>query len=374
MPRSTVLAGARVVTTAGVVPDGVVELGGALVTDVRAGASPPGSLQLGGGWLLPAFVDLHCHGGGGASFSSTDPAELRVAAAFSADHGTGAVLASLVTAPVDALCAQLARVADLVEQGGTAVVGAHLEGPFLAAARCGAQDPRSLVPPDVTTFSRLHDAARGTLRMLTLAPELPGAHEVLRAATARGVVVAVGHTEATYEQARAAFAAGATVATHLFNAMPALNHREPGAALAALQSGAVCELVADGHHLHPAVVRLVAEQAPGRAALVTDALAAAGAPDGAYRLGALDVVVRHGRATLAGTDTLAGSTATMDAALRWCVAASGLSVEQASAMATGVPAGVLGLDAGLAVGRRADLVHLDDDLRLTAVWSAGQRR
>jgi N-acetylglucosamine-6-phosphate deacetylase len=372
--RSTVLAGARVVTPGGVLPAGVVELRGGLVADVRAGGCPPAGVRLDGGWLLPGFVDLHCHGGGGASFSATDPDELRRAAAACADHGTSAVLASLVTAPVEALCAQLARVADLVEDGGGPVVGAHLEGPFLAAARCGAQDPRWLVPPDVETFVRLHDASRGTLRLLTLAPELPGASALLRAALARGVAVAVGHTAATYEQAQAAFAAGAGVATHLFNAMPPLHHREPGAALAALQSGAVCEVVADGHHLHPAVVRLVADLAPGRAALVTDAVAAAGAPDGPYRLGELDVVVRDGRATLAGTDTLAGSTLTMDAALRRCVTASGVPVERASAMATAVPAGVLGLDTGIAVGRRADLVHLDEQLRLTAVWSAGERR
>jgi N-acetylglucosamine-6-phosphate deacetylase len=370
----TVLAGARVVTPDGVLPDGVVELTGPDVSAVHADGGPPPTVRLGGGWLLPAFVDLHCHGGGGASFASADPDELRRAADFSARHGTAAVLASLVTAPVDALVAQLGRVADLVEQGDTPVVGAHLEGPFLSAARCGAQDPRHLLPPDVGTFARLQDAARGTLRMVTLAPELPGADAVLRAARASGVVVAVGHTAATYAQAQAAFAEGAAVATHLFNGMPPLHSREPGAVLAALQSGAVCELVADGHHLHPAVVRMVAEQAPGRAALVTDAIAAAGAPDGAYRLGELDVHVHDGRAVLSGTDTLAGSTLTMDAAVGRTVTASGLSVAQASAMASAVPAGVLGRATGIAAGSPADLVHLDDDLRLTAIWSRGRRR
>jgi len=275
---------------------------------------------------LPGFVDMHAHGGGGASFTAGPTDEARRAAEFHRGHGSTTLVASLVTAPAAELEARAAMLAGLAGEG--VIAGLHLEGPFLSAARCGAQDPRHLIAPDPAVFERVRAAAGGHhLRVITLAPELPGAARLTEAAARAGVRVAIGHTDATAGFTSAAVDAGAAHATHLFNGMRPLHHREPGAAGALLDRDEVtCEVIADGVHLHDTMVRLAARAlGPGRLVLVTDAMAAAGMPDGSYRLGPMPVTVAGGVARLAGgtgaAGVLAGSTATMAGIVRHAVAA-----------------------------------------------------
>jgi N-acetylglucosamine-6-phosphate deacetylase len=371
----TVLCGASVVTPAGIVPDGWVTVSGAVITGVGTGPPPPDEqpVHLGGGWLLPGYIDLHVHGGGGYDFAA-GPDELASAVAFHRAHGTTRTLVSLVTAPVTRMCEQLRWIAALAEAGpqpGGHVVGAHLEGPFLSHARCGAQHPEHLLEPDPQTLAELLKAGQGWVRAVTLAPELPGGLDLVDRLVDEGVVAAVGHTDARYAEALAGFARGATLLTHAFNGMRPLHHREPGPVAAALDAGATCEVINDQIHVHPAAVRLIAH---GRVALVTDAIDATGRGDGRYTLGGQDVVVAEGQARLAGNGALAGSTLTMDAAVRAAVHEVGLPIEAASAAASGEPARVLGLGdrcGAIAAGLDADLVVLDDDLRVRRVMAPG---
>jgi len=369
------LTGARVVTPEGVLDPGWVEVHDGVIVAVGEGQPPltaGPATNLGGSWLLPGFIDLHVHGGGGHDVTSS-PADLAAAVAFHRRHGTTRTLVSLVAAPVDELERQLGWVADLVAEGADpGVLGAHLEGPFLSQLRCGAQPAEHLLLPDLSVFDKLLAASRSTLRTMTIAPELPGALPLIRAAVAAGVVVAVGHTDATYDETRAAVDAGARLFTHLFNGMTPMHHREPGTVGAALASSIACEVINDGVHVHPALLGLVAS-VPGRAVLVTDAISAAGLPDGSYVLGGQAVQVSGGEPRL-GDGTLAGSTLTMDAALRRAVRSGGLSVAQASAAASTNPARVLGIEAqcgAIAVGLAADLVTLDDELDLVRVMASG---
>ncbi|MDQ1131293.1 N-acetylglucosamine-6-phosphate deacetylase [Microbacterium sp. SORGH_AS_0888] len=321
-----------------------------------------------GAVLTPGFVDLHTHGGGG--FAHEDgAAAIRGARAFHRAHGTTRAVISLVTAPVEVLAARVREVAALT---GGDVLGSHLEGPFLDPGHRGAHDPALLRTPEAGALETLLAAGEGTVRQVTLAPELPGGLDAVRRVVAAGAVAAVGHTAAGWEATSAAFDAGARLLTHAFNAMPPLHHRLPGPVGAALaRPDVVLEAIADGVHLHPAVVRMLMDAAPGRIALVTDAMAAAGAPDGAYRLGSLDVLVEGGVARLAGRDTIAGSTLTQDAALRLAVAA-GTTLPQAVAAVTSTPASVLGRpDLGsLRVGAAGDAVLLTPSLEVVRVWSA----
>jgi len=369
------LAGGRVVTPEGVRPDAWVHVaGGAIVavTGTRPVTDAP-VRDLQGAWLLPGFVDLHMHGGGGHDVTDS-PEAMAQAVAFHHRHGTTATLVSLMTAPVDQLCEQLAWAAELTGRGGTpAVLGAHLEGPFLSPERAGAQDPAHMLTPHAEILDRLLDAAAGALRIMTIAPELAGALPAIARLREDNVVAALGHSAADYAEAVAAIATGASHATHLFNAMPPLHHREPGLVGAALEADISCELINDGRHVHPAVLAIVARTL-SRPVLVTDAIAAAGAGDGAFTLGGQPVRVTDGEARLIATGSLAGSTLTMGEALRRAVNDSGLTVEQASAAASANPAHVLGLErtrGSIAPGRRADMVVLDDDLDVTAVMAGG---
>ena len=365
------LSGARVVTPDGVLAGGWVQVAGTRIGAVGDGPAPAGCEAV-SGWLVPGFVDLHVHGGGGHDVTAS-PEAMAAAVAHHRSRGTTRTLVSLMAATIDDLCAQLGWVADLA--GRSPVVGAHLEGPFLSAARCGAQNPAHLLPPDQPTLRKLLDAGQGAVRTITIAPEAPGALAVIEETAAHGVVAAIGHTDATYEQAAAAFAAGASLATHLFNAMGSMNQRAPGPAFAALDAGAYVEVINDGVHVHPALVRLAATAAPARLALVTDAISATGVGDGRYTLGDRDVEVRDGQARLAGTERLAGSTLTMDVALRRLVQDVGMPMEVAVAAASTNPARLLGLGGvcgAIAAGHDADLVLLDDDLSVRRVMVAGR--
>jgi N-acetylglucosamine-6-phosphate deacetylase len=262
----------------------------------------------------------------------------------------------------------------LVQDGRLA--GVHLEGPWLSPRRSGAHQPGSLTEPDPASVEALLDAGDGAIRMVTLAPELAGGLDAVRLLADRGVVAAIGHTDATYDEACAAIDAGARLGTHLFNAMRPLHHRDPGPVGALLDSPVDVELIADGVHLHPAVLRTVFAAKPGRCILVTDAMAAAGAPDGDYRLGPMTIEVRGGVARLAdgtGTGAIAGSTLTMAAAVRFAAGEAGLPLLDVVHAAATAPARAWGLtDVGaLEAGRRADLVVLDDRLEVVRVMRAG---
>ena len=331
--------------------------------------------------LVPGFVDVHVHGGAGAAFPGGDVEEAARAVAFHRAHGTTTTLASLVTAAPGELRRGVDALAELVVDGQ--IAGVHLEGPWLAASRCGAHDPAQLRDPDPDELDGL--LATGVIAMVTLAPERVGAIDAVRRVARAGAVAAVGHTDADFALTRAAIEAGARHATHLFNAMAPLHHREPGPVAALLDDERVTvELVTDGLHVHPSLWELVVRAAGAqRVAAVTDAMAAAGMPDGAYRLGRLDVEVVDRVARLAGgvggPGAIAGSTATADALFRNIVAhAAGqrtAALRRAVAMTASTPARALGLaDVGeLAVGRRADLVGLSADLAVEAVYRSGDR-
>jgi N-acetylglucosamine-6-phosphate deacetylase len=323
-----------------------------------------------GGVLTPGFIDLHGHGEGGFSFDDGAEAIGRALAVHRA-HGTTRSVLSLVANPVGTLERSLAAIADIAERDPL-VLGSHLEGPFLAPGRRGAHNPDFLVTPTAAVIERLVAAARGTLRQVTIAPELPGALDVIGALARAGVVVAIGHTEADEAQAKAAFDRGARLLTHAFNAMPGIGHRKPGPIVAAIRDERVtAELILDGVHVHPDVARLLLHAADGRVALITDAMAAAGSADGTYKLGSLDVVVAA-VARLTEADGLpgviAGSTLTLDRALRSAMRQCGMSLRAAITALTWVPARALGLDVRLgrlAPGYAADAVLLSGALEIT---------
>jgi N-acetylglucosamine-6-phosphate deacetylase len=370
-----ILSGARVVTPRRILSPGWVEIDErGRITYAGAGAPPAGSsavIDLHGAWLLPGFIDLHMHGGGGADVTR-GAADMAAAVTFHRRRGSTHTLVSLMAQPVDLMCEQLSWAAALTRSGE--IAGVHLEGPFLASARCGAQRPESLLMPDALVLRKLLEAGQGSVRTVTVAPELPGALDIITELVSTGVVAAIGHTDATYDQAAAGFGAGATLATHLFNAMGSFNQREPGPSIAALDAGVHVEMINDGVHVHDALTRLVGRNSPRSLAFITDAISATGMGDGEYTLGEQEVVVRDGEAHLASSDKLAGSTLTMDEALRRAVMSVGLPMEVASAAASGNPARVLGMadrTGSIAAGLDADLVVLGDDLAVQRVMRRG---
>lgn len=327
-----------------------------------------------GHYLTPGFIDIHCHGGNAAAFDDGTEA-IRTALSVHRAHGTTRSVISLVSGDHASLMHKLAAIAEL---GATdpLVLGSHLEGPFLDAAFKGAHSSNVLRNPTPREIGELLAAAAGTLQQITMAPELDGALDAIAQLTDAGVTVAVGHTSADYDQALAAFDAGARLLTHAFNAMNGIHHRAPGPITAAVSRETVTlEVINDGVHVHPNVVKMLFASAPGRVALVTDAMAAACASDGHYTLGSLDVTVTNGVARLSDSGAIAGSTLTMDAAVRRAIIDVGLSVPQAVAAATIVPARAIGRDGelgSLAAGFAADAVILDADFRVHAVWAAGR--
>lgn len=373
----------RLVTGTGVHTPGWVEVEAGLVVAVGGGTPPcpldpsRGDVDLRAATVVPGFVDIHSHGGGSGAFTDATPESTQAAVDLHRRHGTTSLIASTVAAHPDALLHQVGVLGEQVQDG--LIAGIHLEGPWLSPNRLGAHELAALRDPDAAEIDRVFDAARGGIRMVTIAPELPGALDAIHHFVDRGAVAAVGHTDATYATVASAIEAGARVATHLFNAMRPIHHREPGPAVALMEDPRVTvELILDGSHLDPALYRFVmGAVGPDRVALVTDAMAAAGMADGEYSLGSLSVEVAEGVARVAGTDTIAGSTAAMDQVFRNAVRHSGLSRSEALAVAvrqTSVnPAKALGLpQVGLAKGGVADLVVLDDALHVQRVLHRGR--
>ncbi|WP_030380091.1 MULTISPECIES: N-acetylglucosamine-6-phosphate deacetylase [unclassified Streptomyces] len=381
MAPSKVLAGARTVLPTGIVDDGRVVVEGARITAASgADAQPatgPGTatVDLSGHWLVPGFVDLHNHGGGGASFTSGSVEDVLTGIRTHREHGTTTLVASTVTEETDQLAQRAGLLSELAEQGDLA--GIHFEGPFISPCRKGAHSAALLRDPDPAEVRKLVDAARGQARMVTLATELPGGLDSVRLLVEQGVIAAVGHTDATYEQTVAAIDAGATVATHLFNAMPTLGHRAPGPVTALLEDERVTvELINDGTHLHPAALQLAFRHAgAARVAFITDAMDAAGFGDGRYLLGPLEVEVSDGVARLVEGGSIAGSTLTLDRAFQRAVTVDGLPVEDVVAALSVNPARLLGRAdevGSLTPGTYADLVVLDEEFTLKGVMRRGE--
>lgn len=333
--------------------------------------------------LVPAYLDVHIHGSAGHDVMEASADGERAMAAFLARHGVGGFLATTVTASVDRTLAALDRIADWIELGsagapetGARPLGVHLEGPFISHARRGVHPPKQIQPPDVALFDRFYDAARGHVRLMTLAPEVPGALELLRHAVSRGVRISLGHSDALAAQARAGVSAGAASATHAFNAMRGFDHREPGLLGVVLDDqNLFAEIICDGHHVAPEAIRLYARsKLQGRRILITDAISATGKGDGQFLLGDLEVTVAGGRAMYDGK--LAGSVLTMDRGVEHFLAATGLPVSQAAEAAGRNPAAMLGLDSdfgSLEAGARADVNVLAPNGRLLATFVGGRR-
>lgn len=322
-----------------------------------------------GAILTPGFVDIHGHGGAGAAFDDGVDA-IRTARAMHREHGTTRAVVSLVTAPLDHLARSVAGIADLMQTDAD-IIGSHLEGPFLDPGHHGAHEPTLLRHPDPADVARLLEAGRGTIRQVTIAPELPGGLEAIRLIVDAGAAAAVGHTDADAAMAVAAFEAGASILTHAFNGMNGIHHRAPGPVLAAAADHrVVLEVIADNVHLDPLVIRLLFDSAPGRVALITDAMAAAGSADGRYDLGAVRVTVENGIARADDTGSIAGSTLTQDAALRRAVEA-GAPLPEAVRALTRTPASAIRrgeVIGGLSRGFAGDAVLLDAALRVVRVW------
>jgi N-acetylglucosamine-6-phosphate deacetylase len=331
--------------------------------------------------LAPAFFDVHIHGAAGHDVMEATPEALSGVGSFLAARGTGSFLATTVTAPLDATLRAVSGLARLIEnpdrigaigksQGPIAhPIGIHLEGPFLSPKKCGVQPVEHMLAPDIDTFDRLYEAAEGKVRLMTLAPEMPGAAALTAHATARGVRVSLGHSNATAAETRVAIAAGAVSATHTFNAMRPLDHREPGILGVVLTTESLyAELICDGIHTAPELVKLwYSSKGAARGILVTDAMSATGMPDGEYQLGGFSVQVADGKAMARGV--LAGSVLTLDRALKNFLEYSAAPLEDALPLLTANPAAMTGLEStvgSLAVGQPADLVVIDRSGKLVA--------
>ena len=379
----------RIFTPQREIRDGVVVVGGSLISAVGARnevAVPPDAkrIEARGITLIPGFVDVHVHGAGGHDVMEASTNALETIATTLARGGTTSFLATTVTAAPDALCGSAAGIAKYTSAqtqsgNGTSaspraeILGIHFEGPFISPARRGVHPVEWIAAPSLALFARMIDAAAGTARILTLAPEIPGGIELVDAVLKAGIVAALGHTDATYEQAMDAIAHGARHAAHVFNAMRPFLHRDTGVLGAVLTSSQVtAELIADGVHVDDAAMKLLLNAKPGAVILVSDGTAATGMPDGKYRLGNFDVQVIGG-VVRNSEGKLAGSALTLDRALR-NVVALGVPLDEVVRMLTLYPARLLGLESRkgtIAPGADADLVFLDSNLQISRVVTRG---
>lgn len=338
-------------------------------------AAGPADVDAGGNYLLPGFVDVHTHGAMGGDFSDGKPEDLPKMARHYAAHGVTSFLATTMTLKEEVLTPAMHTIRDFVRpEDGAKCAGIHLEGPFLSYAKRGAQAAENLHKPDADLFRRLNEASGGQVRLVTVAPEEEGALPFIEQ-VAQVCAVSLGHTTADYDTAMAAYRAGATHATHLFNGMPSLLHRAPGVIGAAFDSGAYAELICDGLHIHPSAIRAARRLFGEKLVIISDSLRCAGMPDGEYELGGQPIEMKNGRATLLGTDTLAGSSSNLLDELR-NVVSFGLPLEAAVTAVTAAPARAVRLDGeigSLEPGKRADLVLLDPALALAGVYVDGKK-
>lgn len=350
-----------------------VVVDGATVVDSGQGPAPAGVhvVHSDGLRLVPGFVDMHCHGGGGAQFSD-GAVGARQAARAHLLRGTTSVVASLVTAPAEDLLEQIASLRPLVAEG--VIAGIHLEGPWINPAYAGAHRRDALRGFDFSEIERLLDVAAGALTMVTLAPELAHSARAIRRLREAGVLVAIGHTAAGADATRTAIEAGARVATHLFNAMPPMLHREPGVVCELLTDPRITvEIIADMHHLDPTMIRLIRNAVgPERIALISDAMGAACCGDGSYSLGGQPVDVAAGVARLSDSGALAGSTICVADALSRVVAHSDWTIDDALVSSTVTPSRVLGRPTPMSPGSPADLLLLDEHNEVVRVMKSGR--
>jgi N-acetylglucosamine-6-phosphate deacetylase len=353
------LTARRLITPQGNLDHPVITIAGGLIQSVETATSSSEDTT-----LAPAFLDIHTHGAAGHDVMEATPKALSTISRFLATRGVGQFLATTVTAPIDKTLHSLEGIADAIESrnpSGAALIGIHLEGPFISHVKRGVHPPADILPPSIELFDRFQQAARGHIRLMTIAPEVPGAVELIAHAAKLGVRLSMGHSNAIASETMAAIAAGASSATHTFNAMRSLNHREPGIIGTVLDDDQLfAELICDGVHVAPELVRLwLKAKGAEKAILVTDSMSATGMPDGDYTLGTFRVTVADGRCYLAddldrGAHTLAGSVLTMDRAVANLQAYTGASLATAIRLSSINPATMLGLDSPLAPGQPAN--------------------
>jgi N-acetylglucosamine-6-phosphate deacetylase len=387
--HSIAIAGAHIVTPEGIIKDGVIRFTGSKIDFVGTKEKYEKASLSGvttrvvrgeGSYVLPGFIDIHVHGGYGSDFMDADSEAYDTITSFHAKGGTTSIMSTTVTASK----ASIDRVLEASSAyrsspiHGAKLAGVHLEGPFISPKWPGAQNPAHITPPRLDWLREWVDRFPGLIRMVTLAPEQEGALETIAWLTAQGIVASAGHTDATYNEMQAAAASGLRHAVHTFNAMKGLHHREPGTVGAVLSDSRImAEVIADGHHVHPSCIQLLASaKGPDKLVLITDAISASGLGSGNYKLGDLDVIMADGVARLKDGGALAGSTLTMIDAFRYAVTHAGLSIEAASLAASGNPARVARLDTvtgSIETGKCADLLLVaQKDLSLSCVWVDGR--
>ena len=341
---------------------------------VSYGKDITGGIDAECGYLIPGLIDIHTHAAVGEDASDGSPEGLEKMSVYYAKDGVTSWLPTTMTIGEDDLTKAMHAMRDFVRtQCGAMLAGVNLEGPFVSVKKCGAQNPKFIKAPDADMFFRLNEASGGKARLVTVAPEEPGSVEFIKKVS-ETCTVSVGHTSASYDTAMRAFDAGASHATHLFNAMPPLHHRNPGVIAAASDAGATVELITDGFLIHPSVIRLVHRLFCERLVLISDSLRCAGMPDGEYELGGQPITMKNGKATLSGTDTLAGSSVHLMEGLRRAVS-FGVPLEAAVMAATYSPAKAVGLEneiGSIKQGCFADLVILDNELNVKNVFINGR--
>jgi len=343
------------------------------ISDIRSDDPKSADLCYEDCYVIPGLVDIHTHAAMGEDVSDGKPEALPILSRYYAAQGVTSWLPTTMTISEE----ELFRVMDVVRefdrpQDGAKLQGVHMEGPFINPKKCGAQAPENALLPDIRLFDRLQEASGNRIRLITIAPELPGAMEFISHISG-SVTVSLGHTLADYETSMEAYRCGASHATHLYNAMPALQHRAPGVIGAALDADATVELICDGNHVDPSVIRLTHAAFRDRLVLISDSLRCAGMPDGEYMLSGHPIELKDGKATLKGTDTFAGSSIHLMDAVRCCVS-FGLPLEAVVTAATLTPAKAVHLEARIGsidIGKAADLVVLDRDLQVKAIYIDG---
>lgn len=370
------LSARRIVAQDADVIGGTITIDGDRILAIAGGAARA-ALDLGDTTIIPGLIDIHIHGREERDVMDADPGSLAIISASLARHGVTGFLATTVTSTWKRTLAALGVIGatDGEALPGARMLGAYSEGSFFNAAHKGAHNEAFFLEPTPALIDEMADAALGKLRVLALAPEIDGAMDSLRHAAARGIKVVIGHSDATYAQTREALAAGGCGGVHVFNGMRGIHHREPGCAGAVLLEPGTVEVIADGVHLHPAILDLIVRlKAPEDILLISDCMCAGGLEDGTYRLGEMDVIVEQG-IVRTGAGGLAGSTLTLDRAMRLMAAGAGIALRDAVHMASLSPARFLGLDGtigSLAPGKRADLALIDHDNTVRATLVAGR--